>query len=136
MGAIRMVTPLPGPRSSTILERKSKVVSDSLDIHTPAVIDHGRGAVVTDVDGNQLLDFSGGLGCQLVGYSHPKVVDARAAGEIRSDLDLSVIRMLILGALNWTAEWYRPGPQSAAEIAREATTMICEGIGLRPTAAP
>jgi len=28
-------------------------------------------------------------------------------------------------------EWYRPGTQSAAEIAREATTMICEGIGLR-----
>jgi AcrR family transcriptional regulator len=56
---------------------------------------------------------------------------ARAAGEIRPDLDLSVIRMLILGALNWTAEWYRPGAQTAAEIAREATTMICEGIGLR-----
>jgi AcrR family transcriptional regulator len=58
--------------------------------------------------------------------------DARAAGEIRPDLDLSVVRMLILGALNWTVEWYRPGTQSAAEIAREATTMICEGIGLRP----
>jgi AcrR family transcriptional regulator len=58
--------------------------------------------------------------------------DARAAGEIRADLDLSVIRMLILGALNWTAEWFRPGGQSAAEIAREATTMICEGIGLPP----
>ena len=36
--------------------------------------------------------------------------------------------MLILGALNWTAEWYRPGPQSATEVAREATAMICEGI--------
>jgi len=54
--------------------------------------------------------------------------DARAAGELRPDLDLSVIRMLILGALNWTAEWYRPGPQSATEVAREATAMICEGI--------
>lgn len=56
--------------------------------------------------------------------------DARAAGEIRPHLDLSVIRMLILGALNWTAEWYRPDAQSAAEVAREATTMICEGIRL------
>lgn len=56
--------------------------------------------------------------------------DALAAGEIRPDLDLSVIRMLILGALNWTAEWYRPDAQTAAEVAREATTMICEGIGL------
>jgi AcrR family transcriptional regulator len=55
--------------------------------------------------------------------------DARAAGELRPDLDLSVIRMLILGALNWTAEWYRPGSsQTAAEVAREATTMICDGV--------
>ena len=68
------------------------VVSDPLDIHTPAVIDHGRGAVVTDVDGNQLLDFSGGLGCQLVGYSHPKVVEAvqRQAAKV-SHTDFSVI---------------------------------------------
>jgi AcrR family transcriptional regulator len=58
--------------------------------------------------------------------------DARAAGELRADLDLSVIRMLILGALNWSAEWYRPGSQSAAEVAREATAMICEGVGARP----
>ena len=58
--------------------------------------------------------------------------DARAAGELRPDLDLSVVRMLILGALNWTAEWYRPGSsQTAAEVAREATAMICEGIGAR-----
>jgi AcrR family transcriptional regulator len=55
--------------------------------------------------------------------------DARAAGELRPDLDLSVIRMLILGALNWTAEWYRPGSsQTAAEVAREATAMICDGL--------
>jgi AcrR family transcriptional regulator len=53
---------------------------------------------------------------------------ARAAGEIRPDLDLSVVRMLILGALNWTVEWYRPGAVTAAEVARHATTMICEGI--------
>lgn len=54
--------------------------------------------------------------------------EARAAGELRADLDLSVLRMLILGALNWTVEWYRPGAQSAAEVARNATTMICEGV--------
>jgi AcrR family transcriptional regulator len=58
--------------------------------------------------------------------------DARAAGELRPDLDLSVVRMLILGALNWTAEWYRPGSsQTAGEVAREATAMICDGVGLR-----
>src|SRR5258708_2703937 len=58
--------------------------------------------------------------------------EARAAGELRPDLDLSIIRMLILGALNWTAEWYRPGSsQTAAEVAREATAMICDGVAVR-----
>jgi len=57
--------------------------------------------------------------------------DARAAGELRPDLDLGVVRMLILGALNWTAEWYRSGPQTATEVARAATVMICDGVGVR-----
>ena len=55
--------------------------------------------------------------------------DARADGELRPDLDLSVVRMLILGALNWTVEWHRAGMLDATEVARQATTMICEGLG-------
>ncbi len=90
--AISLVTGIPGPRSAGILERKSRVVSDAIDIHVPAIIDHGRGATVTDVDGNRLLDFSGGLGCQLVGYSHPKVVEAVQEQATRfSHTDFSVI---------------------------------------------
>src|SRR5438132_9465357 len=91
-GTIRMVTKIPGPRSEAILLRKARVVADALDIHAPAVIDHGLGASVTDVDGNTMLDFSGGLGCQLVGYSHPKVVEAvqRQAAKV-SHTDFSVI---------------------------------------------
>lgn len=90
--AISMVTSIPGPRSAAILDRKARVVCDPLDIHVPAVIDHGEGARITDVDGNVMLDFSGGLGCQLVGYSHPKVVEAvqRQAARV-SHTDFSVI---------------------------------------------
>src|SRR5437879_12170646 len=91
-GTIRMVTKIPGPRSEAILLRKARVVADALDIHAPAVIDHGLGASVTDVDGNTLLDFSGGLGCQLVGYSHPKVVEAVQRQAARaSHTDFTVI---------------------------------------------
>ena len=52
--AIELRTELPGPKSAAILARKAKVVCDPLDIHVPAVIDHGLGAKVTDVDGNTL----------------------------------------------------------------------------------
>src|SRR5712691_4356640 len=90
--AISIVTPVPGPRSKEILDRKSKVVCDALDIHVPAVIDHGKGARVTDVDGNTMLDFSGGLGCNVVGHSHPKVVEAVQKQAARfSHTDFSVI---------------------------------------------
>lgn len=91
-GAIDIVTPIPGPRSRELLERKARVVCDPLDIHVPAVIDHAEGARITDVDGNTMLDFSGGLGCHLVGYSHPKVVEAVQKQAARfSHTDFSVI---------------------------------------------
>ncbi len=91
-GAIDIVTPIPGPRSARILARKAKVVCDPLDLHVPAVIDHGQGARVTDVDGNTMLDFSGGLGCNVVGHSHPKVVEAVQKQAARfSHTDFSVI---------------------------------------------
>jgi 4-aminobutyrate aminotransferase/(S)-3-amino-2-methylpropionate transaminase len=90
--SIRMLTEIPGPRSRAILQRKAQVVSDPLDLHVPAVIDHAEGARFTDVDGNTLLDFSGGLGCHLVGYSHPKVVEAVRHQAARfSHTDFSVI---------------------------------------------
>jgi 4-aminobutyrate aminotransferase / (S)-3-amino-2-methylpropionate transaminase / 5-aminovalerate transaminase len=89
---IDRLTELPGPNSRAIIARKERVVCDPLDLHVNAVIDHGRGAAVTDVDGNTLLDLSGGLGCLLVGHSHPKVVEAvqRQAAAF-SHTDFSVV---------------------------------------------
>jgi 4-aminobutyrate aminotransferase/(S)-3-amino-2-methylpropionate transaminase len=92
LSTINMVTDIPGPKSRAILERKEKVVADALSIHAPVVIDRGEGAAVTDVDGNTLLDFSGGLGCHIVGYSHPRVVEAVRRDAARfSHTDFSVI---------------------------------------------
>jgi 4-aminobutyrate aminotransferase / (S)-3-amino-2-methylpropionate transaminase / 5-aminovalerate transaminase len=89
---INLVTDRPGPRSRAIIERKEKVVCDPLDLHVPSVIDHALGAAFTDVDGNTMLDLSGGLGCHLVGYSHPLVVEAvKRQAERFSHTDFSVI---------------------------------------------
>src|SRR5437868_11958220 len=73
---IELKTAVPGPRSQAILERKAKVVADPLSVFLPVVIDRGRGATLTDVDGNTFIDFTGGVGCLNVGHSHPKVVEA------------------------------------------------------------
>ncbi|MBI4261545.1 MAG: 4-aminobutyrate--2-oxoglutarate transaminase [Actinobacteria bacterium] len=89
---IHLETEIPGPRSAAILARKERVVADPFDIHAPFVIDRAEGAAFTDVDGNTLLDFSGGLGCHIVGYSHPKVVEAVQRQAARfSHTDFSVI---------------------------------------------
>ncbi len=61
-------------------------------------------------------------------YWNELLVAARDAGAIRSDLDLSATRMLILGALNWAAEWYRPGRLSPSELGRHATAIMLKGI--------
>jgi 4-aminobutyrate aminotransferase / (S)-3-amino-2-methylpropionate transaminase / 5-aminovalerate transaminase len=92
VGTIDLRTDIPGPKSRAVIDRAGSVIAEALTIHAPVVIDRGRGAAVTDIDGNTLLDFSGGLGCHIVGYSHPKVVEAvRDAAARFSHTDFSVI---------------------------------------------
>ena len=51
-----------------------------------------------------------------------------AAGELRDGLDLSAARMLILGMLNWSPEWYRRGRLNPQEIADQAAQMALDGL--------
>ena len=45
----------------------------------PAVAHSAADATVTDVDGDQWIDFTGGIGVNNVGHCHPKVVEAVCA---------------------------------------------------------
>jgi 4-aminobutyrate aminotransferase / (S)-3-amino-2-methylpropionate transaminase / 5-aminovalerate transaminase len=74
--AIELRTEIPGPRSREIIERKERVIADPLGLYLPIMIAGGRGATVTDVDGNSFVDFAGGVGCLNVGHAHPRVVVA------------------------------------------------------------
>jgi 4-aminobutyrate aminotransferase / (S)-3-amino-2-methylpropionate transaminase / 5-aminovalerate transaminase len=74
--AIDIRTELPGPRSREIVARKERVVADPLSLYVPIVIAEGHGALITDVDGNTFIDFTGGVGCLNVGHSNPRVVAA------------------------------------------------------------
>jgi 4-aminobutyrate aminotransferase/(S)-3-amino-2-methylpropionate transaminase len=92
MGTVNLVTEIPGPKSRALGERKARVVADPIDLHVPVFIAEGTGASFTDVDGNTFLDFSGGLGCLVVGHSHPKVVEAvKRQAELFSHTDFSVV---------------------------------------------
>jgi 4-aminobutyrate aminotransferase/(S)-3-amino-2-methylpropionate transaminase len=74
--SIEIRTELPGPRSREIIERKQAVVAAPLSLVHPVVTAEGRGATLTDVDGNTFIDFTGGVGCLNVGHSHPRIVEA------------------------------------------------------------
>jgi 4-aminobutyrate aminotransferase / (S)-3-amino-2-methylpropionate transaminase / 5-aminovalerate transaminase len=89
---IEIRTELPGPRSRDVLARKERVVAEPLSTYLPLVIAEGRGAAVTDVDGNTFIDFAGGVGCMNVGHSHPRVVQAvRDQAERFTHTDFTVV---------------------------------------------
>ena len=74
--SIELRTAVPGPRSQEILARKARAVAGPLEVSFPIIAAEARGALLTDVDGNTFIDFTGGVGCLNVGHSHPKVVAA------------------------------------------------------------
>ena len=80
---------LAAPRSSP---GRSGSIAEPLSIYLPLVIAKGRGATLTDVDGNTFIDFAGGVGCLNVGHSHPRVVEAvRDQAERFTHTDFTVL---------------------------------------------
>jgi 4-aminobutyrate aminotransferase/(S)-3-amino-2-methylpropionate transaminase len=73
---IELRTAIPGPRSQEILAREARAVAAPLIVHIPVVAAEARGSTITDVDGNTLIDFAGGVGVMNVGHGHPAVVQA------------------------------------------------------------
>jgi TetR/AcrR family transcriptional regulator, cholesterol catabolism regulator len=58
------------------------------------------------------------------------VQDAARAGLLRPDVDPVVARMLVLGALNWAAEWWNPRRGSLDTVIRTAQSLVRHGLGI------
>jgi 4-aminobutyrate aminotransferase/(S)-3-amino-2-methylpropionate transaminase len=115
--AIELRTEIPGPRSREITERKERVVADPLGLYLPIVIAEGRGATVTDVDGNSFVDFTGGVGCLNVGHAHPRVVAAvqeQAARFLHTDFTIVPYEVYVEYAERLVALAPFSGPAKAA----------------------
>jgi 4-aminobutyrate aminotransferase/(S)-3-amino-2-methylpropionate transaminase len=76
MSFIKLKTALPGPKGLEALERRKNALPAGLAKSTDIVVERAEGALVWDVDGNQLLDFAGGIGMINVGHSNQQVVTA------------------------------------------------------------
>jgi 4-aminobutyrate aminotransferase/(S)-3-amino-2-methylpropionate transaminase len=76
MSHIQLKTSLPGPKSLAALERRKNALPAGLAKSTDVVVEKAKGALVWDVDGNQLIDFAGGIGMINVGHCEEHVVNA------------------------------------------------------------
>src|SRR6266516_1654112 len=69
-------SPIPGPQAAEIIARDVEVISPSYTRSYPFVMDHGKGNMVWDVDGNRYIDFTAGVAVLAAGHAHPEVVKA------------------------------------------------------------
>jgi 4-aminobutyrate aminotransferase / (S)-3-amino-2-methylpropionate transaminase / 5-aminovalerate transaminase len=82
VSAIRLVTPIPGPKSLALVARREAACPPGASKLTSLGVASAHGAVLVDVDGNHLLDFAGGIGTLAVGHTPEALVAAvRAQAE-------------------------------------------------------
>ena len=54
--------------------------------------------------------------------------DAMKRGELRADSSTAVVRLFVIGALNWTVEWYNPQKGSFQDFVKQITAIVFDGI--------
>jgi 4-aminobutyrate aminotransferase/(S)-3-amino-2-methylpropionate transaminase len=68
---------VPGPRSKTIFDCEAEAMApglQSIALYSQIVVDHAKGCTITDVDGNEYLDFIAGVAVGSLGHCHPHYV--------------------------------------------------------------
>lgn len=75
----KQVTAIPGPKSKEIFAQEQKNLAPGLQgfaLMSELVMESGSGSWLTDIDGNEYVDFIGGIGVNGLGHSHPRYVKA------------------------------------------------------------
>lgn len=66
----------PGPNSKKLLEIRDKNISKGVSYVLPIFIKQAKGPIIEDIDGNEFIDFTSGIGVTNFGNNHPMVVEA------------------------------------------------------------
>ncbi len=75
----KSLSAIPGPRSRELFSKEAKNLAPGLQgfaLMAEVVMDRASGSWMTDVDGNEYVDFIGGIGVNGLGHSHPRYVKA------------------------------------------------------------
>ena len=63
-------------KSQALLDRRSNAVANGVGVFNSATVQDAKGAIIIDVDGNELIDFAGGIGVVNAGHCPEPVVAA------------------------------------------------------------
>lgn len=63
-------------QSQALLDRRKNIVANGVGVFNTATVKHAKGAIITDVDGRELIDFAGGIGVVNAGHCPEPVVEA------------------------------------------------------------
>ena len=66
----------PGPKSQELMKIRDQHVARGISYVMPVFVRETKGAVLVDVDGNEFIDFAGGIGVTNFGHNHPAIVEA------------------------------------------------------------
>ena len=69
---------IPGPKSRDLMERRQEFVARGVASTMNVFAAKADGAIIEDVDGNQYIDFAGGIGAMNIGHSRAEVTKAIA----------------------------------------------------------
>src|SRR5712692_6991090 len=67
---------IPGPKSRELMARRQEFVARGVASTMNVFAAKADGAIIEDVDGNQYIDFAGGIGAMNIGHSRPEVTRA------------------------------------------------------------
>lgn len=63
-------------KSKQLLERRKNIVANGVGIFNTTTVSSAKDAIITDADGQELIDFAGGIGVVNAGHCPPEVVAA------------------------------------------------------------
>lgn len=69
-----IVTQIPGPKSQELIKQRNEYVPAGVYLVQPVTIAKSHGAIMEDVDGNTLIDFTSGIGVTSLGHCTEEIV--------------------------------------------------------------
>ncbi|MGD9924976.1 MAG: TetR/AcrR family transcriptional regulator [Pseudorhodoplanes sp.] len=69
---------------------------------------------------------------QYAAYWRSLFEEAKAAGQLKPEVDLTLLRLFLLGALHWTVDWYDASKQPISALADRLLSFFYYGVAEDP----